>query len=137
MRCIVTNDKKEIIIDSLNSVFNDAELITLEAKFKRLGEDLSPTLVLDDERSISVISDIINEWIPEARDVAELFEDNVQLALLTELEETKDLRITDLRKAGVAPANKAAANLNMDIKEESLIDYQEKITSSTINSLEI
>ena len=86
MRCIVTNDKKEIIIDSLNSVFNDAELITLEAKFKRLGEDLSPTLVLDDERSISVISDIINEWIPEARDVAELFEDNVQLALLTELE---------------------------------------------------
>lgn len=47
MRCIVTNDKKEIIIDSLNSVFNDAELITLEAKFKRLGEDLSPTLVLD------------------------------------------------------------------------------------------
>lgn len=135
MRCIVTNDKKEIIIDSLNSVFNDAELITLEAKFKRLGEDLSPTLVLDDERSISVISDIINEWIPEARDVAELFEDNVQLALLTELEETKDLRITDLRKAGVAPANKAAANLNMDIKEESLIDYQEKITSSTINNL--
>ena len=112
MRCIVTNDKKEIIIDSLNSVFNDAELITLEAKFKRLGEDLSPTLVLDDERSISVISDIINQWIPEARDVAELFEDNVQLALLTELEETKDLRITDLRKAGVAPANKAAANFD-------------------------
>lgn len=135
MRCIVTNDKKEIIIDSLNSVFNDADLITLEAKFKRLGEDLFPTLVLDDERSISVISDIINEWIPEAREVAEMFEDNVQLALLTELEETKDLRITDLRKVGVSPANKAAANLNMDIREESLIDYQEKITSSTINNL--
>lgn len=135
MRCIVTNEKKEIIIDSLNSVFNDTDLITLEAKFKRLGEDLFPTLILDDERSISVISDIINEWIPEAKEVAEMFEDNVQLALLNELEETKDVRVADLRKSGVAPANKATANLNMDIREDSLIDYQEKITSSTINNL--
>lgn len=135
MRCIVTNEKKEIVIDALNNVFNNADLITLEAKFKRLGEELSPTLVLDDERSISAISDIINEWITEAKEVADMFEDTVQMALLNELEETKDVRITDLRKAGTAPASKASADVDMEIKEDSLIDYQEKITFSTINNL--
>ena len=135
MRCIVTNEKREIVIDALNNVFNDADLITLEAKFKRLGEELSPTLVLDDERSISAISDIINEWLSEAKEVADMFEDTVQKALLNELEETKDVRIADLRKSGTTPANKASASVDMEIRGESLIDYQEKISSSTINNL--
>lgn len=135
MRCIVTNEKKEIVIDVLNSVFNNTDLITLEAKFKRLGEELSPTLVLDDERSISAITDIINEWLPEAKEVADMFEDSVQMALLNELEETKDVRIADLRKSGTTPSSKSSENLSMEIKEDSLIDYQEKITSSTISNL--
>lgn len=135
MRCIITNEDKRFIVDSLDNVMNDTELLTLESKLKTLGEDLSSRFILDDDRSVGALTDIINEWIPAAREAAELFEDDVQLALLNEFEETKDVRVADLRKAKVAPANKAASNFKMDIKEDSLIEYQEKITSSTINNL--
>ena len=68
MRCIITNEDKRFIVDSLDNVMNDTELLTLESKLKTLGEDLSSRFILDDDRSVGALADIINEWIPAARE---------------------------------------------------------------------